>query len=93
MPLRISKVLKMTGKEITERAARIAYPDLPQEAIERIAVAIWNASPSGDLVRIEALEFALSPPTCPLLVTKLVKSLRNVEAVAAEWRHSESPGS
>lgn len=76
----------MTCKDITERAARIAYPALPQVAIERIAVAIWNASPTGELDHVLALQHLMQEyPHKPGYVAACVKTLRNVEAVAAEW--------
>lgn len=76
----------MTGKEITEKAARIAYPTLPQEAIERIAVAIWNASPTGELQHVQALYWMMQEfPHRPAYIAECVKTIRNVQQVAAEW--------
>ena len=74
----------MTCKEVSEAAARIAYPSLPQEAIGRIGVAIWNASPTGELYHIFELADMIKHPD-QFDVASYVKSIRNVDAVAAEW--------
>jgi hypothetical protein len=76
----------MTFREVTEKAARIAYPNLPQEAIERIGVAIWNASPTGELYHVLDLNELIAHN--PEQVPEYVKAIRNVEAVAAEWKLS-----
>jgi hypothetical protein len=81
----------MTGKQITEEAARLTYPDLPQEAIEKISVAIWEADPHGELYHVFVIEDLLNDETCKAEVPKYVKSLRHVESVAAEFRARWKP--
>lgn len=73
----------MTGKQITEKAARIAYPQLPDHAIERIAIAIWNASPTGELWHV--VELGEMMENKDQGIGEYVKRLRNVDVVAAEF--------
>lgn len=74
---------------ICERAARLAYPELPQHAIERIGVTIWNASPTGELshvftvaqLMIDMVNFHIPVSD----VATLIRSIRGVEDAAREF--------
>jgi len=73
----------MTGREITERAARITFPELSDCGIKRVAAAIWLASPSGELWHVFALGEMIASASGD--IPDFVCSLRNVQATANEF--------
>ena len=80
----------MSGKEICQKAAKIAFPQLPPEGIERVAGAIWVASRT--LWHVEELaELMTEDIPNHRAIGHFVKALRNVQAVANEWSFTFPP--